>query len=419
MSGKPALLELPKKPPPGGAGDPARLEADESVCGVGNPARPEADESDCPAGGGFTRFVRRLFRILGALLVAAMGGFLISQHLLPPLVPAGEAAPAVPRVPAPKGKPKLIVCFGYADLEGGIMTLHPSQPGRVDEILVKENDTVPAGAALLRLNDRAARLRVEEAKAILDEATARLAQAEKGPELHRLKIGQQQAVVQTARYRLDASRHTLRARQERLKGETMGRSRPDPSTVEGVASTVQRVKEFEEVVREEEKKLAALELEDPAVELGRVQAEVATMRARLLQAEQVLEEHTLRAPKAGKVLRIFVTPGELLGAQPKKMAIQFCPDRPRVVRAEVDQAFALRVEVGQPALVEDDCSSESTWRGRVIRISDWYTERRQIAEEHLQLKDVRTLECLISLDPGQPPLRIGQRVRVTINRAEP
>ena len=34
--------------------------------------------------------------------------------------------------------------------------------------------------------------------------------------------------------------------------------------------------------------------------------------------------------------------------------------------------------------------------------------------EPLQFNDVRTLECIVTLDPGQPPLRIGQRVRVTL-----
>jgi multidrug resistance efflux pump len=402
MSGTPPLPELANRPPPGGVEDRARAGAEKSAG---------------PPGRRFARFVRRFFRLLGFLVVVVMGAFLISQHVLPPLVPTGETASAAPPAPAP-GDVKVAVSFGYADLEGGITTLHPSQTGRVDKILVKENDTVPAGAALLRLDDRAARLRVEEAKAVLDEATARLTQAEKGPELHRVKIAEQQAAVNTARYRFAAAQHTLAARREQLKGEAIGRSRDDPTTKEGVASVAQRVNEFEEVVKAEEKKLAALELEDPAVELGRVQAEVATMRARLREAEQVLEEHTLRAPEAGKVLRIFVTPGELLGASPKRTAIQFCPDRPRIVRAEVDQAFALSVEVGQPAVIEDDYTSGNTWRGRVSRISDWYTERREIAEEHLQLKDVRTLECVIALDPGQRPLRIGQRVRVTIKRPE-
>ncbi len=323
---------------------------------------------------------------------------------------------AWPPTPDPSDKHGFVVCYGFADLEGGITSLHPSQSGRVDRVFVKENESVAAGTPLLHLDDRAARLRVEEAKALLDEAVARLAKAEKGPEQHKLKIAEQQASVKVARYRLASSRHTLGARHERMKGEGIGRSRNDPMIVEEVASTAERVKEFEEVVLQEEKRLASLELQDPVMDLERVRAEVAAMRSRLLQSEQVLDEHTLRAPVNGKVLRIFVTPSELLTTPPKRMAIQFCPDSPRVVRAEVEQAFAGRVAVGQPAFVEDDVASGATWRGRVMRVSDWYTERRQIAEEHLQFKDVRTLECLISLDPGQSPLRISQRVRVTINR---
>src|SRR4029079_19788260 len=120
-------------------------------------------------------------------------------------------------------------------------------------------------------------------------------------------------------------------------------------------------KEFGEVVRSEEYKLATLRLQDPGVELQRAQAEVATMRARWRQAEQALEEHTLRAPTAGHVLRIFVAPGEMLGTSQRRMAVQFCPDRPRIVRAEVDQAFAQRVKIGQPAIVEDDVLVGAAW----------------------------------------------------------
>jgi multidrug resistance efflux pump len=377
------------------------------------PARfeqPEAPHS------GFTYSVRRLFRTIGVMLVMTMAGFLISQHLLHPVLPTGEGVAGAAEPMADEDTGKLVVCFGYADLEAGIMALNPSQPGRVDQIFVKDNVTVPAGAPLFHLDDRAARLRVDETKALLDEVNARLAKAEKAPQEHRLKIAEQKAAIKMARYRLSAAQHTLASRQERLKGDAIGRNRDDPTTVEGVASTAQRIKEFEEVVIQEEAKLAELQLQDPVIDLERVKAEAAATRARWLQAKQVLEEHTLKAPEAGMVLRSFVTTSEYLTVPPRRMAIQFCPDRPRIIRAEVEQSFAPRVEVGQPALVEDDGSARHTWRGRVLRISDWYTERRQIADENMQIKDIRTLECLISLDPGQPPLRIGQRVRVTINR---
>jgi multidrug resistance efflux pump len=377
--------------------------------------RPELS----PTGGRFAYLVRRSIQTIGILVIMAMGAFLISQHLIRPITPLGEAYAqgGEPQAPEDEDNRKLIVCFGYADLDEGVTALHPTQSGRVNRIFVRENEAVPAGAPLLQLDDRAARLKVEETKALLDEATARLAKAEKGPQEHRLKIAEQRASVKMAHYRLIASQHTLASRQERLKGEAIGRKRDDPTTVEGVHSTVQRTKEFEEVVVQEEKKLASLELQDPAIDLERVKAETAASRARWLQAKQTLEEHTLKAPEAGMVLRISVTPSEFLTVPPKRMAIQFCPNRPRIIRAEVEQTFATRVALGQTALVEDDGSSH-TWRGHVLRISDWYTERRQIAEENIQIKDVRTLECVISLDPGQKPLRIGQRVRVTINRLD-
>ena len=80
---------------------------------------------------------------------------------------------------------------------------------------------------------------------------------------------------------------------------------------------------------------------------------------------------------------------------------------------------ALSVLAATAAAATPGCrrNATSTWRGQVARISDWYTHRRSILQEPLQLNDVRTLECLIALDSGQPPLRIGQRVLVTLQPA--
>ena len=86
-------------------------------------------------------------------------------------------------------------------------------------------------------------------------------------------------------------------------------------------------------------------------------------------------------------------------------------------REKLEQEFAGRLAVGQPAVVEDDGGLGGTWRGRVSRISDWYTQRRAVLQESPQRNDVRTVECLVALEPEQAPLRIGQRVRVWINRA--
>ena len=84
----------------------------------------------------------------------------------------------------------------------------------------------------------------------------------------------------------------------------------------------------------------------------------------------------------------------------------------------MEQEFARGLAIGQVASIRDDSTGEGNWTGHVIRISDWYTQRRSVMPEALQYNDARTLECIIELDAGQPALRIGQRVRVTLRPAD-
>jgi multidrug resistance efflux pump len=299
-----------------------------------------------------------------------------------------------------------VVCFGHVDLEHGVTSLYPLQPGRVAEVLVRENEAVAAGAVLLRLDGRAARTRCDEARAALEAAEIRLAQAEKLPDQHRTRLAQQQAAIEAVRQRLSAARRLLVRKQELLAAQHL--------SAEEVAAAADQIKEVEALERAEQGKLAELQLNDPALEMRRARAEVAAIQARLEEARLALDECQLKAPKAGTVLRILVNPGDVLSGQPKQPAVLFCPHGPRLIRAEVDQEFAGRVAAGQAARIEDDASLGATWRGQVARLSDWYTQRRSTLLEPLQFNDVRTLECLIAVDPGQKPLRIGQRVRVTI-----
>jgi multidrug resistance efflux pump len=170
-------------------------------------------------------------------------------------------------------------------------------------------------------------------------------------------------------------------------------------------------------LRAEEKRLEELRLNEPHLDVARAEANVESRQARLDQALLALEQCDLKAPADGTVLRVLVRPGEVLGGQPRQPAVWFCPETARIVRAEVDQEFGYRVAPGQPAVVRDDSTSGPTWRGKVYRVSDWFTHRRSILQEPLQLNDVRTLECLIAIEPGQVPLRIGQRVLVTLEAA--
>ena len=107
----------------------------------------------------------------------------------------------------------------------------------------------------------------------------------------------------------------------------------------------------------------------------------------------------------------FVTPGH------PRAPIVFRPDGPLVVRVELEQEFLSRVATGAKATIRDEMRSDSpTWPGRVLSVSKWVGPKRTIVLEPGVLNDVRTVECVITLDPPANGLLVGQRMRVQISR---
>lgn len=299
-----------------------------------------------------------------------------------------------------------IICFGHVDVEGGMVSLFPTQPGRVTAIEACENQLVSKGGVLLRLDDGPALLRVEEAEAATRVVEAQLEEARQLPERHQAKVGQQRSAVLAAQFKLSAARHQLERKRALLKAGQIHEQE--------VAGAADLVRELEAVEQAEKNRLLELELVDVTSTVRRLEGELAVARARLAQARRAVDDCLLRAPDDGTVLRLQAGVGDMVG-QTGTAAVLFCPNRPRLIRAEVSQEFAASVRPGASCLVVDDYdTSEISWRGQVVRVSDWYSQRRAVLPDPTQRQDVRTLECLVQLQPGHPPLRIGQRMRLTI-----
>jgi multidrug resistance efflux pump len=299
-----------------------------------------------------------------------------------------------------------VVCFGHVDVESGVTPLIPTYAGRVVEVLAREGQAVKAGVGLLRLDDRPARLQALQAEADLKAAQAQLARVRRLPQQHQARLDGQRHAIQAAQSRWSAARQILIRKWSLQKLDQM--------SMEEVHAASDQVHELEAALAGEKEKLRELELIDPQAEVAQAEQVVAARQARLEELQHALGECLLRAPADGEVLRVLVGPGHVFGPHSREPAILFCPDQPRIVRAEVPQEFAVRVGIGQPVVMHDDTHAGEPWRGRVVRVSDWYTQRRSILLEPAQQNDVRTLECIVRLEPGQPRLRIGQRMRVTI-----
>jgi len=304
-----------------------------------------------------------------------------------------------------------IVCFGYVDLEHGVTPLYPLAPGRVVKVEVHESLTVEAGAVLLRLDDHLAQLRLKEAEADLEAARAQLIQAEKAPQQHEHQLTQQGSAIQAAKSRLAAGRIAYDHKRDLHKAHYL--------TVPELEAAKSLVQELEAAETAETAKLDELQLADPAVSVRRARADVSAKEARLTQARQGVDECLLHAPCAGTVLRVLVREGEVLGPQPQQPAVVFSPAGPRWIRVDVTQEFAGLIAPGQTATVEDESGVPGSWRGQVYRMSDWYAPRRSLTPDPFHPNESPTLECLVHIDPNQPGLILGRRMRVTIEAILP
>jgi multidrug resistance efflux pump len=351
----------------------------------------------------------RFFWLLGvALLVgtAAGAGWILNN------APAGTPVPR--ETPRERMRPGAdsIICIGYVDVPLGTTPLYPLQPGRVAEVRVQEGDDVTKGQVLFRMDDRFARTRLAEAEADLKAAEALRAKAEREEKLQPTRIAAQQAAVEAARADAQAQAKAVAALKKLVDAGAGG-------SPEELAAAREKENAAKKLIELQEAKLKGLKEHTFGPELRLAAANIQAKKAVRDRARLALDECAVRAPADGRALRVFITPDELLGPDPKVPAVQFCPAVARIVRAEVQQEWGNRVEVGQLAVIEDDTRAGLQWTGRVTRVSDWFAPRRSKLQEPFQFNDVRTLECIVAVDPGQPRMRIGQRMRVIIKQGGP
>ncbi len=351
-------------------------------------------------------FLSRLVRFLGWLTLLLLGGGLtagglyLSGWLKPPPAPANASNPS-------EKSDGSLACLGYADVPHGISSLVPLQAGVVKEVLVKEGDWVKEGAELVRVDDRMQQLRVVEARAGLEAARTGLKQAEEAKRQQQGLIAQQQAVVDAVRFKLAAARKVLEEKKRLLQKILV-------QPVE-VSTAEDQVKELEAMEQGAQAQLKEVKARKVDLAIDRAKAEVEAAQARLEQAQQAQQECVLLAPRPGTVLRLLASVGDAVGGATRQPALQFAPEGPILIRAEVDQEFANRVALNRAVTVCDDTDPKLRWTGTVTRVGRWFAPRRLAPAEGGSVGSPLALECIITLDPSPNPPRINQRVRVLIS----
>jgi multidrug resistance efflux pump len=261
------------------------------------------------------------------------------------------------------GPSAVAVAKGVVEAQGGLLRVLAPRDGLVVAPLVEEGAAVAAGQLLARLDDRQARLMLDAAKADLGE---RRAQAE--------VAGARAAGAEREARRLA----TLAAADAvtRLEAE-------QAATAASVAGGEHR---------------QALEALNAAA-------------ARQRLAAYDVEVRAIRAPVAGHVVRRTVAAGAYVAAATPMFVIE--PDGARLVRAELDEAFADRVTPRTHAVVTREYQPGQAYPAHVVRVSDLLSGPA-LADDAASRTDARVVSVLLSLPPTSD-LRLGQRVLVRFN----
>jgi membrane fusion protein (multidrug efflux system) len=233
-----------------------------------------------------------------------------------------------------------------AFVEGHLVFLSPRVGGHVLEVLVDENQRVRAGQPLVRLDRADFEARLAHARADLDAARNRMAQASAAAE-----AAAAQARAAGARLR-HAEQDLKRARQLADKGAA-AESALDRALAERDAAAG----ELRAAEQREEAERAALGNDAP----------VRQAEAVLREAELALAYTEIRAPFDGTVGKRGVEPGANVAAGQPLFALAAASGN--WVTANFKETQIGRMQAGDGAEIRVDAYPERTWRGHVESIS--------------------------------------------------
>jgi membrane fusion protein (multidrug efflux system) len=244
-----------------------------------------------------------------------------------------------------------------AYIEADAVTVAPKIGGYVDRVLVRENQDVRRGQALVQLDVRDYRAQQSQAEA---QIGATLASAE----TIRAQIAEQRAAVAQAQAQLEAARaEAALAVQEVRRYEPLAATGAEPR---------ERLDQLQAQARQARARVDAAEAAVTAAQrrigtLGRqveqAQSQAEASRAQLESTRLNLESTLLRASISGRVGDLTVRVGQFV--QPGTRLMTLVPVEQLFVEANFKETQVGLMRVGQPVRIEVDALPDLELTGRV------------------------------------------------------
>lgn len=375
--------------------------------------------------------MKRVVLLVGLALGCAALGWFAREWVLPRSdhsaeLPGEESASTADREPGGqvRGAARGPVALGRLEPAGKVIDLSGLPGDRLDSLAVEENAEVRKNDLLAYLDSRTFReLELAAARSQRLEAETRRAAEEKvadariaGAEASLNQAKDHESALKVQQSKIDVLRMNLalaRAGQRRLKQlastdivTPQDREEQDLAVAKAEAELKAAEMDLEKGRRAGKLAVAAAEADLKAALAGKKQVlstiavESLKKREELVQAQW--ERTVLRAPCDGTVLKVFVRPGEALGAMP---ILQMADRRRMAVVAEVYEGDVKRVRRGQKAKVLSRAFpapyDETGLEGVVSRIGKTISQPELKPLNPLAESDRHVIEVRVDLDaPG-------------------
>ena len=293
----------------------------------------------------------------------------------------------------------LAVAPGRVEPLSGVIRVAVPVMSVIGGVLVRANDRVFAGEALIQLVDPEVRARLvaAEAQVALRRRVRNKESAASGAAPRRRAedaVADAEKAVSEARSLVD------KVALERRAGRSLD------SEVDAARSGLTRAQDR---LTQQKAELRRIEADAPLPTLAEGQLNIA--RSELLAAQAAVDKMIIRAPIDGRILQVNGKPGELASPSTPQPLVLLGNVSALRVRTEVDERDIEKIKLGQAVLVRPAAFRGREIAGTVSFIAPLVEAGRNNSPGQRNMTDVDVVEVLVDLgEPG--PLAVGMKVDV-------
>lgn len=320
------------------------------------------------------------------------------------VVLAGAAYGLRHLVSSDKSSTNGLTLYGNVDIRQVQLAFNAS--GRVQSLPLQEGDRVKAGQAVAKLEDVRYRALVAQAQAEV---------AAKEQTVVRLLAGSRPEEIAQARAKLDqAQARLIDAAKLYERHKVLAQTGSLPlQTFDNTTASYEAAKAEVDAARQN----LELAIKGPRIEdIAAAQADLRAAWAELELAKKNLADTELVAPSAGVIQARILEPGDM--ASPQRPAYTLALTNPLWVRAFVEEPDLGKIAPGMTAYVSTDSYPNKKYQGWVGYISPTaeFTPK-QVQTTELRTKLVFRMKIMVCNPAGE--LRLGMPVTVSINLDQP